>query len=141
MQEHEGLRLESYLCPAKVWTIGWGNTRYEDGSPVKRGQRITAQRAEDLFNFWVDDFARKTTSDIDPVLLNRNQFSAIVSFAYNVGLGNFRKSTLRKILIRNPDDPEISTQFKRWNKGGGKVLNGLIKRRQEESDLYFTPVV
>ena len=70
--------------------------------------------------------------------LNQNQFNALVSFAYNVGTGNFSSSTLLKKVNRNPDDLTIKDEFLRWNKAGGKVLNGLTNRRNEEAILYFS---
>ena len=74
------------------------------------------------------------------VELTSNQFSALVSFAYNVGLGALKSSTLLKRVNANPCDEDIKRQFMRWNKGGGRVLKGLTKRRQSESDLYFLPL-
>lgn len=136
LHEFEGLRLNAYLCPAKVWTIGWGNTRYEDGSPVKQGDVITRQRAEALFLNILRKFEVQVRRLIK-VKLNDNQFSALVSFAYNLGVGNLQKSTLLRKLNANPNDSTIRDEFMRWTRAGGKVLNGLVRRRQAESDLYF----
>ena len=139
LHHFEALRLEAYLCPAKVPTIGWGNTRYENGTAVKLGDKITKERADELFENILNTFAvgvkRLVKSNI-----NDNQFSALVCFAYNVGLGNFQKSTLLRILNENPNDPEIRNQFMRWNKAGGKVLNGLTRRRKAEADLYYDKI-
>ena len=66
------------------------------------------------------------------------QFDALVSFAYNVGVGNFAKSTLLKKVNANPNDPTIRSEFEKWNKANGRVLKGLVTRRKEEADLYFT---
>ena len=137
LHDFEGLRLTSYLCPAGVWTIGYGNTFYEDGTPVRSGQKITKERAEQLFLFVVNRFA----SDVANLLrrtLNENQFSAIVSFAYNVGIGNLRKSTLLRKVNANPRDASIRTEFLKWNKAGGRELAGLTRRRQAEAVLYFS---
>jgi lysozyme len=71
-------------------------------------------------------------------MLNSNQFSALVCFCYNVGVGNFKKSTLLAKVNQNPSDPTIRDEFMRWNKGGGQVLNGLTRRRKAEADLYYT---
>jgi lysozyme len=137
MHRFEGLELTSYLCPAKVWTIGYGNTYYENGNKVKQGEVITEQRAKELFNNVTNkDFVSK----IRPLIktqLNENQFSALVSFAYNVGTGNLSKSTLLKKVNINPKDPTIRTEFLKWNKAGGKVLSGLTRRREAEASLYF----
>jgi lysozyme len=138
LHEFEGLRLDAYLCPANVWTIGWGNTRYENGIPVRRGERITRQRADELFiNILNKEFIPGVTRLIQRQL-TENQFSALVSFAYNVGLGNFRSSTLLRLINSNPTNPEIRNQFMRWNRAGGQVLNGLTRRRQAEANLYFS---
>lgn len=131
----ESLRLQSYLCPSGVWTIGWGHT-----AGVKPGQTITREQAEELFR---EDIGQKERA-LDGLLsvrLNDNQYSALVSLVFNIGQGNFAGSTLRKVINAGPDDREqITCQWKRWNKSGGKVLRGLTLRRQMELDLYFTPV-
>jgi lysozyme len=144
LHKFEGLKLEAYECPAslklaeekKTWTIGYGNTRYEDGSLVKKGDKITKKRAKQLFTAIVDNFSKNVTKRLK-VILNENQFSALVSFAYNVGIGNFTRSTLLKLVNENPNDSEIRNQFMRWNKVGGKPSNGLTNRRKEEADLYY----
>lgn len=136
MHQFEGLKLSSYLCPAKVWTIGYGNTFYEDGSKVQPNQHISKRRADELFlNITNKSFNIKP---LLKVVLNENQYSALVCFAYNVGMSNFGKSTLLKKVNANPEDKTIKDEFLKWNKAGGKVLNGLTKRRQSESNLYFT---
>jgi len=139
MHEFEGLKLESYLCPANVWTIGYGNTFYEDGKKVKKGDKISLERANELFkNITEKSFAvplRKLI--VKP--LNDNQFSALVSLAYNIGLGNFKSSTILKMVNTNPDNPFIREQFMRWNKASGKPLTGLTRRRHSEANLYFKP--
>ena len=137
LHDFEDLILTSYLCPAGVWTIGYGNTFYEDGTRVQAGQTITKERAEQLFLFVVNRFA----SDVQNLLrrtLNENQFSAIVSFAYNVGIANLRKSTLLRKVNANPRDTTIRTEFLKWNKAGGRELAGLTRRRQAEAVLYFS---
>jgi lysozyme len=136
IKKFEGCRLKAYLCPANVWTIGFGNTFYEDGTKVKEGDVITQQRAEELAKFIIDQFA----VTIEPFIqkpLNDNQFSACVSLAYNIGTSGFKRSSVFKKLNINPNDPTIADSFKLWNKGGGKVLAGLVKRREAEIQLYF----
>jgi len=136
MHKYEGLRLSSYLCPAGVPTIGYGNTFYEDGSKVQLGQNISKKRADQLFENIVNK-----SFNIKPILkkeLNENQYSALVCFAYNVGMANLGKSTLLKKINVNPNDETIRNEFLKWNKAGGKVLNGLTKRRISEANLYFT---
>ena len=136
IKKFEGCRLKAYKCPANVWTIGYGNTFYEDGMKVKEGDVITQQRAEELAKFIIDQFA----VTIEPFIqkpLNDNQFSACVSLAYNIGTSGFKRSSVFKKLNINPNDPTIADSFKLWNKGGGKVLAGLVKRREAEIALYF----
>jgi lysozyme len=136
IKRFEGCRLKAYLCPANVWTIGYGNTFYENGMKVKEGDVITQQRAEELAKFIIDQFA----VTIEPFIqkpLTDNQFSACVSLAYNIGTSGFKRSSVFKKLNINPNDPTIADSFKLWNKGGGKVLAGLVKRREAEIALYF----
>ena len=137
MHDFEGCRLEAYLCPASVPTIGYGSTYYEDGRPVKLGDAITQERADQLFEAIAEDFAKRVRSLLK-IGLNENQFSALVSFTYNVGVANLKKSTLLKKVNINPSDTTITDEFLKWNKAGGKVLAGLTRRREEEAKLYFT---
>jgi lysozyme len=136
--KHEGLKLKPYLCPAKIPTIGYGNTYYPDGKRVTLLDKdITKQQAFDMFKEVANRFAKRV-DELVTSNINQNQFNALVSFAYNVGTGNFSSSTLLKKVNRNPDDLTIKDEFLRWNKAGGKVLNGLTNRRNEEADLYFS---
>lgn len=136
LKRFEGCRLKSYKCPSAVWTIGYGNTFYEDGTKVKEGDVITQARAEQLAQNIVDRFAVSIRALIKQPL-NENQFSACVSLAYNIGTGGFKKSSVLKKLNVNPNDPTIADSFRLWNKGGGVVLNGLVRRRNAEIELYF----
>ncbi len=136
----EGLSLTAYLCPAKVWTIGYGNTSYETGIKVKQGDKISKERAELLFNNTFENFALQVKPLVFKSTLNDNQFSALVSFAYNVGIGALKSSTLLKKVKANPNDKTIANEFAKWNKGGGKVLAGLTSRRAKESDIYFKKI-
>jgi lysozyme len=136
--KHEGLSLKPYLCPAKVPTIGYGNCYYSDGKRVTLlDKEITKQQAFDMFKEIANRFAKRV-DELVTSNINQNQFNALVSFAYNVGTGNFSSSTLLKKINKNPDDLTIKAEFLRWNKAGGKVLNGLTNRRNEEADLYFS---
>jgi len=132
IKKFEGLKLESYKCPAGLWTIGYGNTQWENGTRVKENQVIDIQRAEKLLMFWVNKYAEK----ID-LKVNQNQFDALVSFAYNVGITNFNNSTLKKKVIANPNDATIRDEFMKWVNSRGKQLPGLVKRREAEANLYF----
>ena len=134
----EGLRLKPYLCSAKIPTIGYGNTYYPDGKRVTLLDKdITKQEAFDMFKELANRFAKRV-DELVTSNLNQNQFNALVSFAYNVGTGNFSSSTLLKKVNKNPNDLTIKDEFLRWNKAGGKVINGLTNRRNEEADLYFS---
>ena len=134
----EGLSLKPYLCSAKIPTIGYGNTYYPDGKRViLLDKDITKQQAFDMFKEVANRFAKRV-DELVTSNINQNQFNALVSFAYNVGTGNFSSSTLLKKVNRNPDDLTIKNEFLKWNKAGGKVLNGLTNRRNEEAILYFS---
>lgn len=137
MHEFEGLKLTSYLCPANKWTIGYGNTFYENGTKVQPNQTITKSRALELFRNVVNNSFSQPIRNLLKVELNENQFSALVCFAYNVGMGNLRKSTLLRKVNSNPNDETIRNEFLKWNKAGGKVLTGLTRRRTAEANLYF----
>jgi len=136
--KHEGLRLKPYLCPAKIPTIGYGNTYYSDGKRVTLLDKdITKQQAFEMFKEIANRFAKRV-DELVITELTQNQFNALVSFAYNVGTGNFSSSTLLKKINKNPNDLTLKAEFLRWNKAGGKVINGLTNRRNEEADLYFS---
>jgi lysozyme len=136
IKSFEGLRLESYRCSANKETIGYGSTFYEDGSPVKMGDKITKERADSLFEKVSDSFAAKVKGLIKSDI-NENQFSALVSFSFNVGIGNLKSSTLLKKVNANPMDASIRNEFLKWNRAAGKVLAGLTRRREAEANLYF----
>lgn len=134
----EGLRLKPYLCSAKIPTIGYGNTYYPDGKKVTLLDKdITKQEAFDMFKELANRFAKRVDALVT-TKLTQNQFNTLVSFAYNVGTGNFSSSTLLKKVNRNPDDLTIKDEFLKWNKAGGKVINGLTNRRNEEANIYFS---
>jgi lysozyme len=136
IKKFEGCVLKAYKCPAGIWTIGYGNTFYEDGMKVKEGDVITQARAEELAKFIIDQFA-VTIAPFILQPLNNNQFSACVSLAYNIGTGGFKRSSVFRKLNVNPNDATIADSFRLWNKGGGKVLKGLVRRREAEIALYF----
>jgi lysozyme len=137
IRKFEGLKLRAYLCPANVWTIGYGNTFYENGSKVQEGDKITLERADKLLFFVVQKFEAEVKKLVKSDI-NENMLGALTSFAFNVGAGNLAKSTLLKKVNANPNDATIRDEFNRWTKAGGKVLNGLVTRRKAEADLYFS---
>lgn len=135
IKKNEGFRSKPYKCPGGVWTIGYGSTFYINGEKVSRyDSEISETFASELLENVVNDFAMKVDKLIK-VSLNQNQFDALVSFTYNIGIGAFSKSTLLKKL-NNADFDGASKEFVRWNKANGKVLKGLTKRRNDESKLF-----
>ena len=132
IKKWEGLKLEAYLCSAKVPTIGYGVTYYPDGKRVKLGEKISMKKADELIRWHIDKIASK----IPELNLNQNQYDALVSFTYNLGIGNLLKSNLYRKCKANPDDPTIKDEFMKWKKSGGKVSQGLINRRTDEYNLY-----
>ena len=130
IKRFEGFCAQPYLCSANVPTIGYGSTFYEDGKKVQMNDpAISEERATKLVVKHVDSFARDD--------ITQSQFDALVCFAYNVGVGALKSSTLLKLVNTNPNDPEIRTQFLRWNKAAGRTLKGLTNRRTAEAQLYF----
>lgn len=133
----EGYKAKAYLCPASVPTIGWGSTMYTDGHKIKLGDTINEQQATEIL-MW--ELKNKSIS-LHGLNLNQNQFDSCLSFVYNVGIGAFTNSTLRKKILINPNDLTIKDEFLKWNKAtvGGKLteLKGLTRRRTAEAELYF----
>jgi lysozyme len=130
IKEFEGCKLEAYQDSVGVWTIGYGHTR-----TAAPGMKITQQVAEQLL---LKDI-QSTCALIDglvKVSLFPNQWAALISFTFNVGAGNLRKSTLLKLLNEGKSQ-EASAEFKRWNKAGGIPLAGLSRRREAESKLFL----
>lgn len=135
IKEFEGFSANAYLCPAKIPTIGYGNTFYANGTKVKLGEQISKTDALELLEKVVNkDFADKIFPLIK-VKVSQNQFDAMVSLAYNIGVGNFSKSTLLK-KVNSGDFDGASNEFLKWNKSSGKELLGLTRRREREKDLF-----
>jgi lysozyme len=138
IKRFEGLSLKPYLCPAGIPTIGYGNTYYNDGKKVKlTDPSITQAKADKLLKFLIQSYEKDVDSFCRDDISQQN-FDSLVSFAYNCGSRNLKSSTLLKKVNLNPNDQTIRAEFMKWNKGAGKVLAGLIKRRQAEADLYFS---
>lgn len=133
IKEFEGLSLDAYLCSAGVMTIGYGHT-----GGVQKGDRITEKKAEELLQDDLKKFENGVLRLVR-VPLNQNQFDALVSFAFNLGVGNLGKSTLLRKL-NGGDFAGAATEFVRWNKAGGRELAGLTRRRNAEAELFSTPV-
>jgi lysozyme len=142
IKDFEGLRLNAYKCSAGVPTIGFGSCFYPDKSNVKMGDVLRdKEEAEILLINTLVDYDIYVSKYTKSVKLTQYQFDALVSFAFNVGLGNLSKSTLLKLVLSNPNDQNIALEFAKWNKAAGKVLQGLVKRRKKEAELYFKKVV
>lgn len=137
IKKFEGLKLESYLCPASIPTIGFGSTMWPDGKKVKLGEKIDIAKAEKLLEWEL----KNKSIVLHGLKLNQNQADSILSFVYNIGIGAFNNSTMLKKIKADPNDPAIRNEFMRWVKGtkNGKkvVIDGLVNRRKAEADLYF----
>ena len=131
----EGIRLNAYDDGVGVWTIGIGTTIYPNGTKVKKGDKCTQEQALEYLQHDLKSF-EKTVNDSVKVPLSQNQFDALVSLSYNIGSGAFKNSTLLKKLI-DKDYAGAADQFLVWNKGGGKVLKGLVRRRDAERALFL----
>lgn len=135
----EGFRAKPYYCSAGVPTIGYGTTTYPTGEKVKiTDKAINGLIASEILKWHIIEKVHKPLMKlIDRDKLNQNQYDSLVSFCYNVGIGAFKGSTLRKVILEDPNNFDaIEVQFMRWNKAGGKVIDGLISRRKKEFLLY-----
>lgn len=132
LKEFEGLRLVAYK-PTKAerwWTIGYGHC----AGDVRPGMRITEEKAEELLKrdlFFVEKFVNGI-----PKVRTQGQFDALVSFTYNVGIGNLKRSTLLKKIMHDAPAIEIQREFRRWVYSGGKKLDGLVRRRRWEAERW-----
>jgi lysozyme len=135
LKKREGLQLKAYK-DGSVYSIGYGNSFYEDGSKVKSTDSITKGQAETLFANVVLTFETYVISKVVSKL-TQNQFDALVSFCYNVGKTGFGTSTLLKKVNVDPNDASIKEEFLRWVNSSGKYLEGLKNRRLSEIDQYF----
>jgi len=134
IKKYEGCQLKAYLCPANKATIGYGNTFWQDGKPVKMGEVITLEGAEKLLLSTLSKFVTIIQKKVT-VQLNQNQFDSLLSYTFNTG-GSL---TLYNLINSKASNEEIRTWFEtKYISAKGKVLKGLIKRRKEEANLYFT---
>ncbi len=135
IREAEGFRGTAYGDATGIWTIGFGHTAMAGAPVVTTGLQITRDEAEKILARDVEQFSRGVTRElVQPV--NDDQFSALVSFAYNVGLENFRKSSVLK-AVNTQDFDAVPRRLQLWVKAGGKVLPGLINRRAAEATLFM----
>jgi lysozyme len=132
IKDSEGCKLKAYKCPAGIWTIGYGQTK-----DIKEGMVWTQQQAnEDLVKTALEVLNR--TIKYSPILATANieKLAAIADFIYNLGVGNYAKSTLKK-QVDAGNWLAASSEIKKWNKAGGKVLKGLTIRRNKEAELIL----
>ena len=157
MHKYEGFRNKPYLCPAHIWTIGYGHVLYQDqirlpvvrkegnGSMVRadfplnpEDNRVwTKTEINELFRADVAHFERGVLRLVPGVVGRQGSFDALVSFAFNAGLGNLQRSQIR-IRANRQDWEGAADAFRQWTKGGGKVLPGLVKRREAEIALFLS---
>ena len=129
VKKFEGCKLEAYQCAAGVWTIGYGSTK-----GVKEGDTLTQKEADNLLLHEMQEY-ESYIKELVKVPLKQNQFDALVSWVFNLGPANLKASTMLKFLNAG-DYHLIPSQIKRWNKAGGKVLEGLIRRREAEALMF-----
>lgn len=129
----EGFEANAYLCPANVWTIGYGRTRN-----VREGDVVNEMQAERDLLEELDEFADQVLNTVKVELL-QHQLDALTSWTYNLGVGNLSSSTLLKKL-NTGDYESVPSEMVRWNKAGGKVLAGLTRRREAEAELWAKAV-
>lgn len=135
IKHFEGFRAIAYLCPAGVWTIGYGTTRI-NGKLISEVAKITTDEADVLLEQDLKVFEDSINQNV-AAKLSQNQFDALSSFVYNVGVGNFKKSTLLKKL--NANKPlDAAEEFLKWNKANKVILPGLTKRRKMEKELFLS---
>lgn len=139
LKEFEGFRDKAYWDKTgKVWTIGYGETVYPDGQIVRRGDRCTREKAQE---WMIDDIKTERLPAIQSLVkvpLTNNQTCALISFCYNAGVGNLKKSTLlRKLNARAPEQA-VAAEFSKWTKSGGVTLAGLVRRRKAEKALFLS---
>jgi lysozyme len=135
IKKFEGFFAKSYVCPAGKNTIGFGSTMWKDGKPIKMGEVITMDGAIELMEW---ELKNKSIA-LQGLNINQNQFDSLLSFIYNCGIGAFNRSTLKKKIRINPNDPTIRDEFMRWINKGSSFEKGLRNRRKAEADMYFKP--
>ena len=148
IRHHEGVRFKPYKCPARLWTVGVGHVLYPEQGKLLLDQRDGFQlKTEDARVFSAEevnailryDLSRfeSGVSKLLPVVLTQGQFDALVSFAFNLGLGGVQRSTLRQKVLRGEME-EAANEFLKFTRGGGKILPGLVKRRNDERALFLS---
>ena len=136
IKQFEGCKLTAYQDSVGVWTIGYGWTQPVDGKPIRAGMTIKQETADRLLKTGLVSYERDV-SRLVKVGLTQGQFDALVSFTYNLGSRSLSTSTLLRKLNAG-DYAGAADEFLRWNKAGGKVLNGLTRRREAERALFLS---
>ena len=129
IKKFEGIELQAYQDSVGVWTIGYGHTK-----GVKEGDNISLKKAEEMLEEELVEYEGYINNMVE-LGLEQNQFDALVAWVYNLGPTNLRESTLLKVLNQGLFE-EVPFEIKRWNKAGGQVLNGLVRRREAEALLF-----
>jgi lysozyme len=157
MHQFEGYRDRPYLCSASMWTVGWGHVLYQDQirlpifrkdgyiGPLRKDKQLAHEdnrqwTKDELVKIFKDDlvsFERGVLRLAPNLAGHQSAFDACVAFSFNVGLGNFQRSTIRQKILRE-EWPEAAEAFMQWTKAGGQVLKGLIRRRSAEIDLFLS---
>ena len=152
IKHHEGVRTKPYRCPALLWTVGVGHVidpthatvKYEERKslPIPAGwdRTLTMDEVDGILSQDLGRFERGVVRLCPAAVGNQGVFDALVSFAFNVGLGNLQRSSLRMKTNRGEFE-EAAEEFMKWTKAGGRVLPGLVKRRQDERALYLSGIV
>ena len=136
LHEYEGCELVAYRCPADKWTIGYGNTYYQDGSPVQEGDVLTQEEADGLFRETIDEFYEQVEGLVfEPAWSTEIRLSGLTCLVYNIGVRAFRRSTVLLRINEGESDERIAEAWSWWNKAGGKTLKGLVRRREAEIEL------
>ena len=138
IKKYEGFQASPYKCPAGIPTIGYGATYYPDGTKVKLTDKPVTQREADTMLLNMLKHYEQGVDSFTTDKVNQNQFDALVSIAYNIGLQALKGSTLIRKVNLDPNDKTIKNEFMRWTKANGKVMDGLLNRRKEEAELYGT---
>ncbi len=139
IKKWEGFRTKAYKDPVGIWTIGYGTIRYPSGKTVQSGDVISEHNAENYLLEHIEDHILGQMHGLLRAKVNENQYSALVSFTYNLGIGNLKRSTLLK-KINNQDFFGAAREFDKWVNAGGKKLKGLVRRRADERKLFETPI-
>lgn len=137
IKKWEGFRSDPYICSGGVWTIGFGATRLLDGRPIQKDTPpVTEQEGLDLLDRQLISYERSVNRLI-PIEMNENEFSALVSFTYNLGSRSLKASTLRKLIIAGNNE-KAADEFPKWCFAGGRKLRGLQLRRLDERRLFLS---